>query len=68
MICINRNEIETFGGLQTQMVDATMILDYLYDEIEAEYGKRAPSKFLLRMVLQVIRKKRKERHYDKHHN
>jgi len=61
MLKIERNEIEHEGGTSELLTDAVMIIDFIYERLEAELGHRAATKLIKKLSGVVIKKKRKER-------
>ena len=59
MLSIKKNEINAEGSLHTQLVDFTMLADYITNEIEKEFGKRASKRFIKRLWKTIKRGKKK---------
>ena len=61
MFSVNHREIEYDGDTSELLLDASMMLDVLYDSLEAELGHFITIKLLVKLLLLVFKRKRKER-------
>ena len=57
MLRIEKEEIERTGGYEIHLIDTAMALDFVFDELEQEFGHRAAKRILKKTLKRVFRRK-----------
>lgn len=57
MLKIEKEQIEHTGGIEEKLIDTAMLLDFMFDELEQDFGHRAAKRILKKLLRQVFRRK-----------
>lgn len=57
MLKIEKEQIEHTGGIEEKLIDTAMLLDFMFDELEQDFGHRAAKRILKKLFRQVFRRK-----------
>lgn len=57
MLEIRDNEIEYDGGTAELLTDTAMLMDFIFDQLEQEFGHRAAKRILKKTLRCVFRRK-----------
>ena len=61
MLKIEKKVVEHTGGIEENLIDTAMVLDFMFDELEQEFGHRTAQKILTKTLLKVFKQKKESR-------